>query len=330
MDLGNFIRYSLCIWLSFAALVTRAETNAPSVLLRLSEQRCENLPTPYQIDLPPVGHAKHSLNAVNETIDQKFGKECAVVGIAFTGEINITAVQQLSLAIDVYKSRPTRREDSQLGRDVLYINSPGGLIAAAMEIGFMVSKAELAVAVLENCESACLFVYAAGTTRAGIDRIGIHRPFAKDIPTEDLTYSEYLQYYDGLTDRMKVYLKRFGVSPAVVDRMNAVPSDKMVYLTSAEAESLGLGGKNIAHWEYMKAKITQICGNGLYNQLVENRKREDECWDTTLTRKERERCWAWAQAAWTATKQERSACLSKLLPPHHNRQTTQSLTTPTK
>jgi hypothetical protein len=64
------------------------------------------------------------------------------------------------------------------GPEVLFPDSRGGSVSAAMAIGDAVRKTDLTVIVGpdDECSSACVLILAAGVQRRVVGRIGIHRP----------------------------------------------------------------------------------------------------------------------------------------------------------
>ena len=126
-----------------------------------------------------------------------------------------------------------------LHRDValhIEVNSHGGEVFAAMEIGRLLRGVGASVAVERGavCNSACVFVLMGAPRRsvARGARVGIHRPSLGDVRQEPNV--------DALADQLRWYAEQMGVSPAIVPAMMAVPSDRMRFLTVAELEAYGI------------------------------------------------------------------------------------------
>ena len=126
-----------------------------------------------------------------------------------------------------------------LHRDValhLEVDSQGGEIFAAMEIGRLLRGADASIAVKPGavCNSACIFLLMGATRRsvARGARVGVHRPSLGEGGRDTDV--------DALTDQMRWYAEQMGVSPAIVPAMMVVPSNRMRFLTAAELNAYGI------------------------------------------------------------------------------------------
>jgi len=126
-----------------------------------------------------------------------------------------------------------------LHRDVvlhLDLDSEGGEIFAAMEIGRLLRDANASIAVERGavCNSACVFVLMGATRRSVAPgaHVGIHRPSLGDARREPDV--------DALADQIRWYAKQMDVSPMIASAMMAVPSDRMKYLSVAELDAFGI------------------------------------------------------------------------------------------
>jgi hypothetical protein len=235
------------------------------------------------IELPPMDSKYFSIEPFYEEIDKQLGRECVFRNILLEGVIDEDALTQFKFALDVFNKRGVKNYRTGAGN--LILNSPGGLIMTAMKIGDLVAENELGVDSLGfvdnyQCSSACIFIYAAGIFRDVGANLGIHRPFSHEISTKELSYKDYLKEYDALTPLMKSYLKKYGVSPSLVDAMNVVPSNEVRFLTYEERKSYGIGPQNIAFTEFQKAKTIQVCGKKYHDDYVSFFKIIDECEDS--------------------------------------------------
>ena len=82
------------------------------------------------------------------------------------------------------------------GRLMLFLNSEGGDIAAAIEIGRLVRRwpdSVVVVSLNSKCFSACVFVLAGGLHRTVHGTVGIHRPFgsATEAQSFDATQKKF-------------------------------------------------------------------------------------------------------------------------------------------
>ncbi|QKI88961.1 hypothetical protein [Thiomicrorhabdus xiamenensis] len=246
------------------------------------------------LPLPSMDSIEASSKYLLSVIDKKFGSNCKFDGLLLKGEITENTLSQLKLGLQILEKR--KNVTSILGANTLWLDSQGGILLEAMKIGDLVAEKGMKaiVKIRGSCYSSCVFIYAAAKTRSSLGEVGIHRPFAGELSTENLTYAEYLKKYESLTPILKQYFSKYGVSPMLVDSMNVVSSDDIKILSNDELESFGLGFKNVAAKEYEKARTIQVCGQDYYDMhlrfhgLIEScRKRfgigvldekDEECW----------------------------------------------------
>jgi hypothetical protein len=138
-----------------------------------------------------------------------------------------------------------RLDEAHLAKgDVVVLSSPGGDLDQAIIIGEVIRSRGLITAVGDvdasghirpsYCASACVFAYAGGTIRIGIEgsRLGVHR-FVTRSPGRDPVADT--QRTAGLVLN---YLTRMGVSSAVAEAMSA--TDKVRWLDAKEAVATNL------------------------------------------------------------------------------------------
>ncbi|HKS21064.1 MAG TPA: hypothetical protein VJS63_17810 [Bradyrhizobium sp.] len=128
--------------------------------------------------------------------------------------------------------------------DVVVISSPGGDLGQAVIMGEVIRSRGLATAVGTidpagqikpgSCASACVFVYAGGKVRFGVEgsRLGVHRftaTAAGDNPVADT---------QRVTGMVLNYLTRMGVSPTLVEAMTATHDIR--WLDAKEAAAMNL------------------------------------------------------------------------------------------
>ena len=110
----------------------------------------------------------------------------------------------------------------------LSINSPGGIIAQALEGGAWLRESGKTVEARDSCLSACIFILAGGTERheTANARVGVHRFFSLT-ETDSKTATESAQE---MADRILRYLENMGISSELWHAMEQVPSDDIRYL----------------------------------------------------------------------------------------------------
>ncbi|MBK7211466.1 MAG: ATP-dependent Clp protease proteolytic subunit [Xanthomonadales bacterium] len=158
-----------------------------------------------------------------------------------TGPITPSTVREARMVFSTIDS-------SSFGPQV-YLNSPGGDVNSAIEIGRLLRSKRATAHVLE-CASACVLVFAGASNRTRIrfKRTGngydvmdviIHRPYfasAAANPNQEETQSRF----SALRSTVRDYLLEMNVSPALWDAMVGIsPSDARA-LTEQEIIDYGL------------------------------------------------------------------------------------------
>jgi ATP-dependent protease ClpP protease subunit len=143
--------------------------------------------------------------------------------------------------LQLFQTALRRRDTSQqaLGRPVALkvdIDSPGGQVFAALEIGRLLRREAASVRVGRGavCISACVFVLMGATERevAADARIGLHRPSLGDPRRDTLV--------PALSEQLAHYAEEMGVSRRIVDAMLAIPASRVRFVTTAELARYGL------------------------------------------------------------------------------------------
>jgi len=127
---------------------------------------------------------------------------------------------------------------------IIYINSNGGDIYAAMDIGRTVrhstNNSGVMVAVHTNgkCYSSCVLVLAGAEQRGRLGKIGIHRPYAT-APSSDS--KQIAKWQAQLANDVKAYLREVNVQESLYDAMMAYPPDSIyIFKTEEEMDRFGL------------------------------------------------------------------------------------------
>ena len=128
--------------------------------------------------------------------------------------------------------------------DTVLMSSPGGDLNQAMIIGEIIRSRGLATAVgtvdasgqvrPSYCASACVFVYAGGKSRYGVEgsRLGVHR-FVTAVPGRDPVAET-----QRTTGMVLNYMTRMGVSSAVVEAMSQTRDIRWLGVREAAAMNL--------------------------------------------------------------------------------------------
>ncbi len=158
------------------------------------------------------------------------------------------------------------------GSLLLFLNSEGGDLSTAIEIGKLVRRwPNSSVQVLQDsrCFSACVFVLAGGLHRQVDGQVGIHRPF--NSTTDSNTYESTQKTFRMLEQSAKAFLKDMNVPTSLYDEMMSVPPQKLRLLTDAELARFGIGQSDPAWQDNQDAMAAQGYG---YNKEEYLRRKE--------------------------------------------------------
>src|SRR6266581_1618379 len=161
-------------------------------------------------------------------------RSCIIV----KGEIKSTDVQEMSEALQAIRAI---REDQTASIDVL-LDSKGGNVVAAIEIGRLVRKARATAIVTapSQCLSACVFVLAGAVARYPAGPVGIHRPYSTE--TSAQTFDQVQQQYSANERAAKQFLADMNLPPSLFEAMVRVPPEKVSVLSVEEVKTFGLLG----------------------------------------------------------------------------------------
>ena len=131
----------------------------------------------------------------------------------------------------------------------LYLNSPGGDVKAAIQIGRQLRDARAAVHVFSDaqCSSSCVFLLAGATRRAIDGSVAIHRPAASDAVRK--TDAQARVEYESLLREIEYFFRSMNVSQRLFDAMISIPPDEPRYLSLHELSRFGLGGTDTVEQE---------------------------------------------------------------------------------
>lgn len=159
--------------------------------------------------------------------------------VRLRGEIDDTAPRVIEDAVQSGRIRPSGH---------IELDSPGGDVRAAMDIGRMLRRLDVYVEIPNEavCASSCVLLYAAGTQRSFFRDAGmangpiiIHRPFFPD--AKSATFGEVQRGYNQIEQEVKGYLVEMNVNPDLWDRMMQIPSDSGEALSVEQLNAFGMG-----------------------------------------------------------------------------------------
>jgi hypothetical protein len=144
----------------------------------------------------------------------------------------------------------------------IHLNSKGGDVSAALEVGRLVRASQLTTFVTEECYSSCVIILAGGVQRVPVmlgilAKVGIHRPYST---REAGSFEDHRKEFHELERQIKAFLREGGVSERLWDDMVKTPPEDMKLLSQAEAIDYGLSGQDPAFADYVDAKEAKRYG----------------------------------------------------------------------
>ena len=153
-------------------------------------------------------------------------------------------------AIDASRSNLVRRAIERrdqaaraLHRDVSFrvdVDTQGGEVFAAMEIGRLLRSEQASISVREgaSCISACVFLLMGAVERSVSDgaRVGIHRLSLRATPAA----SRDDALVDAMAEGVLLYAEQMNVPRAIVDEMMSIPADRVELLTPQQLARYGI------------------------------------------------------------------------------------------
>ena len=179
----------------------------------------------------------------------KFKDKLDPLLIRYLEEFIFERFRTLLLNTSIYVSN---NEMKRLPPFQVFLNSPGGSVDEALEIGKLIRKYQLAtnVAQGDECLSSCFLLFMSGVSRSMSENfyrnielreeyqvstenvpVGIHRMFYESKDFSELSADEASVMYREKNSEIESYLKNVGTPDYFIDKMNNTPSDKMFILT---------------------------------------------------------------------------------------------------
>jgi hypothetical protein len=190
---------------------------------------------------------------------------------------------------------PLMRSAVSGGCKRLMLNSNGGSVSVAIQIGQIVRKAEIPVVVPSwgRCASACVLVYAGGVIRLNYGPIQIHRPYSSN---SDRTLTQAQDRFANMERDMRSYLRSMNVSESLFERMIRIAPDKSESLSLEDLETIGLGFKDPVYDNHIDQLMARRYGLSLMDWLALKMRLRTECGDIDRpadldTSRKRIDCW---------------------------------------
>jgi hypothetical protein len=193
------------------------------------------------------------------------------------GELDSTTVEKVRKLLEERK-----HSKCPMNGDASTINSLGGSVVAAMEIGRMYRQAEMPLSVEEGavCVSACVLVLAGATTRAIQGKVGIHRPFF-DKEIAGLTSDKVRTSYKATIETLRGYFRDMNVLETLADDMLRIEPANVRFLSDAELNYYGLTPRDPITQEILDVGQAQKYGIDRREYIRRKAMVDGECWRLT-------------------------------------------------
>ena len=166
---------------------------------------------------------------------------------------------RLHLVRQALQRRETVRRALQ--RDVDFhidVDSPGGEIFAALEIGRLMRAegASIAVGTGASCLSACVFLLmgAIARTISGDARVGIHRPALGAPQAEGPGHGREEAIVAAMSEQLVLYAQQMHVPRKIIDAMMLIPPNRVDLLSASELATYGISTRDAVAMEKRRAR----------------------------------------------------------------------------
>ena len=161
--------------------------------------------------------------------------------IRFDGEIKAGDLDVLKSLVEKTCNKAKKNTEGYIEYKLL-LNSDGGDVSAALEIGRFIRNLSLPPTSAhfrvylgwnDRCNSSCVFLIAAGQSRGIHGKVGIHRPYLVQI-NSNLSAADIGRIRSEQIRLIKAYLAEMDVPESLLDAMLSIPPKEMKILSESE------------------------------------------------------------------------------------------------
>jgi hypothetical protein len=185
--------------------------------------------------------ADFKMDGVDTSCD-KLREDVICMAVSLTGKIDQGDVQKLQQMITRLEAS-TQKGAFKSRVSPVYLDSPGGSVMAAMELGRFIRSKQIATKVVkdDNCASSCVLVFAGGVKRIPAGNVIVHSFYSPDVlGTNDFAKAEAM--YTQVSESVAAYLKEMRISSQLLEEMMRVPHSSARQLTVEQMLQWGLIG----------------------------------------------------------------------------------------
>ena len=227
------------------------------------------------LSLPLIVHG----DIIYKKLDSKDAQKRTIVSLKIEGNIEFGDAMIFEEALaDINQNKYRVQFDSVI------LDSPGGNIYEAMQIGYAIRGNHLSTWVLphDSCRSACVLILQAGVCKMANGEVGIHRTkYEEDIPLEEIR--DNVNYHEATIEE---YLSVMGAPPQLISFFSIIPNWEMKYLSNYEKRNFGLFNATSEEMQYRLEIASKKLGRfkeDLLNHLSERQLElyPDASWDSS-------------------------------------------------
>lgn len=150
---------------------------------------------------------------------------------------------------------------------MVFLDSQGGDVKAALELGRLFRKARVTSVVgkYDKCLSSCVFLLAGSVRRFIFGQVGIHRPYLND--TAPRTFESLQNHTTHLSGVVSTYLKEMNIPSVLFDDMMRVPSEQTKMLDSSDLDLYGLNNDDPVFAELQRQAEARVVGLSISDYL---------------------------------------------------------------
>jgi ATP-dependent protease ClpP protease subunit len=166
----------------------------------------------------------------------------------YTGIIQANDVMAFRNALEKTKKSGTN------AKHTIFLDSPGGSVASAVEIGMLLRsfEATTSVPIGSSCASSCVFMLAAGVVKYSAGDIYVHRPYSDIVGDIDL--KDIAKERSSMIVELKRYFKGVNIPESLLEVIEATPPERLRKLSNSELIHYGLAGVDPVYQEKMDAQ----------------------------------------------------------------------------
>jgi ATP-dependent protease ClpP protease subunit len=199
---------------------------------------------------------------VGGRIDCESKYSCMATDLEVVGEINASTAEAIKRLFEENAERAVReKKDASSALQMVSLNSLGGSVTAAMDIGRILRKERLLATVPQSgvCYSACVLIFAGAVERLKFGKVGIHRPYL-DVPQQEVSSRNVNEPYQRMLQDIRSYFHEMNVSEQMADAMLRIEPDKIRLLNDNDLNTYGLTGTDPIEQETEDLQDAQYWG----------------------------------------------------------------------